>query len=518
MRFKKALVGLGAWCFFLSVGFFLTKNGIYNWDSEEHYLQSKKLLSIYFSFILDPVDMPSWSVLKWYGHGWELVLGIFTEFLFKFLHDPHWVRNSVTFTLLPTTFFILNGFLKKWGASPWMRIFYFSVLLSHIRWVGHSLQNTKDFPLACIFLISTFWMWDLWKYQRNAISLSSAIRFHLWFTFASLLPMFIRSVCAFHWIAGLGLQWYLLFRSTHLKKGLRFKIVIAPLIFSFLSLYFISPGAWNGHLIEWIQSRRMFKLFPWQGNVKVYGQTFPYYEKLPRWFIPSLLPLPWTGALSAVFAGVLLNFRKFPIFFKENKFLIWNLGFFLFPLIALLVSRPRLYSEDRHFLFLSLQCASLLGLVSLKALSVKENILKIISAALIAQSLWVFASWKRYAYIYKNPLLPQGQGHFEGDYWGLCLSEMTNRLADLQIENQKIKVDLLDNLVRLQQQKIGKTQPSFLSNLVFNHSEPVTAPYYHLSFSVEPYYSMAKQSNREKIHEIILPNGESICLISYVSF
>jgi hypothetical protein len=98
------------------------------------------------------------------------------------------------------------------------------------------------------------------------------------------------------------------------------------------------------------------------------------------------------------------------------------------PWAAVLLLRPTLYDEDRHLLFAMplLGVAAALGLRGLP-----ERVKHALAAVVVVSALGSAASWGRYAYVYKDPLLPRTSGEdFMGDYWGVSSGALAQALYD----------------------------------------------------------------------------------------
>ena len=104
----------------------------------------------------------------------------------------------------------------------------------------------------------------------------------------------------------------------------------------------------------------------------------------------------------------------------------WIAQIILFSWVAILVLRPHLYDEERHLLFLypPLFVAAALGFDRMR-----ERFKVAMGIVIIAISLFSYASWGRYAYAYKSPLIgSRAADRFMGDYRSACVPEAVDAL------------------------------------------------------------------------------------------
>src|SRR5262249_30209540 len=149
------------------------------------------------------------------------------------------------------------------------------------------------------------------------------------------------------------------------------------------------------------------------------------------WYPLVWIPLSWEPIGLAVLVLGLLAFGR--VITRELRGLrpsvpaltdslpLWSFVFALAPWVALLVLRPVLYDEERHFTFAMPLLAVCAGL-GLRGLAERAKIA--IAVVVLASALFGVASWGRYAYVYRNPLLRTAAQDFKGDYWGVSSGAM----------------------------------------------------------------------------------------------
>jgi hypothetical protein len=101
--------------------------------------------------------------------------------------------------------------------------------------------------------------------------------------------------------------------------------------------------------------------------------------------------------------------------------------FALAPWAAVLVLRPVLYDEERHLLF-AMPLVAVSAALGLRGLT--ERVKVGVSCLVLASAAFALASWGKYAYVYKDPLLHVTNEDFMGDYWGAASGAMAQALYD----------------------------------------------------------------------------------------
>lgn len=431
-------IGLGIliWLASLAAGLYLTSFGIITWDDAEHYFQSQWLLAQYGIRLVPTPDIS--FVLKWYGPLWEIILGLFTEVIFKPLNDPFAVRHAVTFSLFPLTLYLTFKLLRRAGVTRSTSVLILSLIFGIIRLGGHAYANVKDFPFACVFLLITLYLWNLLCEQQESFRKADFSKKQLAkLAFVSVLPYLFRPPVLLHFgILGATIAHF----SFHLTKKRNWKVWMKPAflfgVFGVAFIWVFMPAIRTEGWDRWLGSFRLFSRFTWEGPVHIFGNTY-LSTRLPRWY-----PLAWLPVILDPFAflslGVgigIFTFKKFKNLSPSNwaRFHLSYLGrdfsFTLLHWVALItgltwgavfITKPTLYDEERHLLFLF---PILMLLVGLAFENVLPKIKYALAAIIVISSAYSYGEWGRYSYIYKSILIGDRSGsRFMGDYWGACLA------------------------------------------------------------------------------------------------
>src|SRR5437763_16454867 len=124
----------------IALGFLVTAPGMATWDSLPHLDRSRWLVHMY--------GLPSWwqsdridETLKWYGPLWALFLGLASEVLLPFVHDPLWVEQSFNFALWPVGLYAVWRLLARAGVRHSTALLAVALLFGAVRLGGHALVN-----------------------------------------------------------------------------------------------------------------------------------------------------------------------------------------------------------------------------------------------------------------------------------------------------------------------------------------------------------------------------------------
>lgn len=431
VRFRYVVLGYLAALF---LGFTFTRVGLSTWDTTAHFQYMQWLIG---KWTRREVPAP-FETLKWYGPLWEYVLALFTG-VFWFLRDPIWIRHAVTFTLLPVTLASVYALLRRSGESRGTALLAVALLSSNIRFVGHSLLNVKDFPFACGYLLATLLLWSL--LNRKLATPSGLLERPGWLLVATLVavvPYLLRAPMISHWLLLVGLSlWAALVESRDVPWKRRCAALV-PLAAGPLVAWVLWPTLWEEGARGFAESFGLFSKFTWIGPVRLFGQTHLSSE-LPWWYGLAWIPVSWEPVGLAILAIGLVAFAilvtratlrtgSWSISFLLQSLPVWVALFAVAPGVAVLALHPVFYDEDRHLLFAMplLAVSAALGLRFLgDRVKVALSCLVLVSAAL------ALASWGKYAYVYKDPLLPHaGNDDFMGDYWGASSGAMAQALYD----------------------------------------------------------------------------------------
>ncbi len=405
------------------------------WDSPAHLQYMRWLIGKWTG---QEVPVP-FETVKWYGPLWEYVLALFTGALW-FLRDPLWVRHAVTFTLLPVTLVAAGLALRASGESRGTALLAVALLSSNIRFVGHSLLNVKDFPFACGYLLCTLLLWSL--LNRKLAAPSGLLQRPAWLfvaTLVAVVPYLLRAPVISHWLLLVGLcLWVALLESRDVPWKRKWWVALVPLTTGPLVVWVLWPTLWETGIRGLPESFGLFSKFTWVGHVRLFGQSYLSTE-LPWWYGLAWIPVSWEPVGLAVLAVGLFGFvvvvaqtalrtGTWSASFLLQSLPVWVALFALAPGVAVLVLRPVLYDEERHLMF-AMPLLAVGAALGLRGLGEKAKVgLSCLVLVSVASAL---ASWGKYAYVYKDPLLPHARNEdFMGDYWGVSSGAMAQALYD----------------------------------------------------------------------------------------
>jgi hypothetical protein len=420
---------------FLAAGFALTRIGTSNWDTPAHYYHQLWLMGKWRGEEL-PV---SFETIKWRGPLWEYVLAGACAAL-SFLHDDLWVRHAVTFTALPLTLIATFVLLRRAGEASGTALLAVALVAGNVRFLGHSLVNEKDFPFVCAYLLVTLAMATAFiRRFRTPAGLFAHPGTLAGVVLASVVPYLLRVPVLPHWLLLVGVcTWAAAFTAGSATVGRRLTVAALPLLLGPLAVFAVSPVLWDRGPLAALRAARYYAHSPWRGPVRLFGRQFVSSD-LPWWYGPAWIPVSWVPlGLLVLLAGGLLFFpnvvkeirrlRPWPLPPLFGSLAVWVALFAAAPWAAVLLVHPTLYDEDRHLLF----AMPLLGVSAALGLrGLKERTKDALAALVLVTALWSAVSWGRYAYVYKDRLLPRTAGDdFMGDYWGVSSGALAQALYD----------------------------------------------------------------------------------------
>lgn len=445
LLYRTSLIGIAGFV----IGLFLSRDGIVVWDDWEHILQSQWLLAQYGG--PQPPSDPT-MIMKWYGPLWELVMGFFSFVVFGFLKDPAAVRHALTFMLFPLTLWGVYVQLRNHDISKHRSLIACAVLFGIIRWGGHALINTKDFPFSAAFLFVTLYSWTLLK--REIEQTGFRWKRWVWVGIVAIVPYLLRPPVALHIavIAGFIVLFALLDYQKRRSEWLKAFGTMLLSAFAFILLTY--PAVRQFGFGMWMESFSFFGKFPWLGPVRVFGTTYRS-DELPFWY-----PFGWIPVITSfiTFAYMVLGLicwiaGKSPsqasalkVDWKMHSFRVdiryWLALFTGLAWAAVLVKHPVLYDEERHILFLYPP------LVLLLALQIPETIpfekkpnLKGTLLFVLALTLYSYIDWGKHSYVFKSPVVGNiDADRFMGDYWGECVGPTMTALKGRVPSNSFIAV------------------------------------------------------------------------------
>ena len=431
MNRRRALL-IAGYATSLLAGFLLTRIGTITWDSAAH---RDHMLWLVGRWRGQHLPLP-YGTLQWAGPLWEYVLAVF-DAAFAFLRDPFCVRYAATFTLLPGTAAAVFILLRRAGETRATAALAVALLLGNVRFVGHSIINVKDFPHACLYAASALWLWCVLN-RETAAGLLSRPRTLVAATVVSFLPYLMQPPVLSHWLVLCALCLYAAAReSAGLVPWRRLAGALLPVVAGPLFACAVWPPLWTTGLSGFATSFTLFSRYPWWGTVRVLGVDYQS-TALPMWYGPFWIPMSWNpvgilvlvagiAGFVVVVARLLPGLRRATTSVLTNSLPLWVAIFALAPWAAVVLLRPVLYDEDRHLLF-GMPLLAVAAALGLRRLG--ERTKAGLAAAVLVSTCVALASWGKYSYVYRNPLLGTAAEDFKGDYWGVSSGAMAQALYD----------------------------------------------------------------------------------------
>lgn len=510
----------------LAAGFALTAYGPLAWDDIVSYDQSRWMLGVLHFIPGKPENLVPW--MAYYGQLWELLLGIGSELIFPWLHDPYWVRHALNLTFYLASLYALFLTLRRVGSSRGTALLAVAGTFSIIRLGGHALFNTKDMPGAMSYLLCGIIGWLLLRRgQRRGFSVATLILIGI----GAAVPFTVRTPL----ITYLPLFCLILLLSpiTGAEKTVpkRLRMILVPIAACIAFIVTFSPMLWTLDTREWIAPFSLFSRFPhWNGTARAFGITWNS-GHLPLWYPLIWIPVIITPfALAAALFGIVGNFfvREMPadaVVVGAGRLRI-SLTFRRWMWIVTLVSwagtifsRPILYDEERHLLFLM----PILYLSCLSGLSILSERIKLMLAVLLTvTAAGSYLQWGPYAYVYKSPVIGDtASADFLGDYWGICATEAVREMKKTVPPRSIVKhlVPVADAMLeRMQTSPLfhDSSYGSYILQLI--RPEPLT-PYYNLVNNREGgddyVFKDIQKGNLKLIWQNFMPTGEPACTLVY---
>lgn len=410
----------------LALSAYLSLPGLLVWDDWSLHQHSMWAMSQYGL----PAPKATVSIRgAWTAVLWPLILGIGTQYIFPWLHDPFLVRHAMTFALYPLTLLGLYQLLRKSGERRSLAFLCVALLIAYIRFGGYALVAARDFPHAAGFLLATVGTWHVLRRVHKH-----------WSPFGlcglgalGILPFLLRSPNIMPFPAILGVLCVMAWRKQTWSMRRRIALVALPALTACVLAIAGSPALW-ARSTEALNPFELFANFPWiTDTMRIMGMTIsrtaPPWWYTPTWIVVGLHPL----ALLTVLAGLcamtfdMLVRRKTRL--HEHSLERWMLFVTALTWALVFLARPETYDEDRHLLFL-FPPVILLGGLGLRRLPASFH--AVLSALLLSAAAISFVQWGMYAYAYKSELLPRRDpSAFMGDFRALCVNAVVEALPGL---------------------------------------------------------------------------------------
>jgi hypothetical protein len=526
-RLIALLVVLGS----IALGFALTAGGVATWDSLANYDRSRWLLHAY--------GLPSArtaagldETMKWYGPLWSLFLGLMSEVVFPFVHDPTWVQHAFNFALFPVGLYATERLLERAGVRRSTAVLAAALLFGAIRLGGHALLNVNDFPMAMLSLLVMLYLWT--KLREVDVRARADGRFPrrtlVWLGVVAIAPFLVRPPVALQLVTLMAfLALYGWTALGEARPGRRVELLAIPLAAAVAFTVAIWPALWaHGRSVSWWKGLTTFARFGWRDTIQYFGRS-TMSDALPRWYPFIWLPVMLSPATFLLFLwglgrGALrrsLGPQSFLLPARQGGTIDLSLRRWLAIHAALLwlgviVLHPTIYDEERHLLFLY---PPLLVLAALGLDDLGERLKYGLAVLAVANACSSYAHWGRYAYVYKSSLI--GDRHaerFMGDYWGACVPLAVEALADRVPAGAPVVVPgpLDPALIQYARLRAGpRARPGFGPYRIVR--APAGWPAYVIlnnrSGRHEPALRAVAEGRARELWRTVMPPGDPACLL-----
>ncbi|HEY0721863.1 MAG TPA: glycosyltransferase family 39 protein, partial [Gammaproteobacteria bacterium] len=416
-----------------------------SWDEPFHIEYGARLLKYYASWGADTSAF-HYINLYLYGGLFDAPVALLVRWLPFDLIDSRHLLIALTGLL---------GIIGTWRlarllAGPSAGFFAALLLAIMPGWYGHMFINPKDIPFAVTMIWATYALARLTR-QLPTVAWRDALLFGLLAGMA--MGMRIGGVLIFAYLgAALGL-WFMLawlWRREPLPLLLRHSLALLPqllvgIAIAYVVMVIVWPWALSAPLLHPYEALTTFSRFPFSTPVLVEGEWLKSTE-LPIDYLPLMIavkvPLLELLLLAALvpLAGKRFRHLKEQVQQGDASWLPWavTLIALLLPIVYVLLSRPVLYNEMRHFLFVLPPLAVLAG-VSLgyiwrklgRAGATERTVVILLLVAYLGSHIVNMARLHPYEYVEYNRAVggvAGAQRLFELDYWSTSLREVYTEL------------------------------------------------------------------------------------------
>ena len=323
---------------------------------------------------------------------------------------------------------------------------------------GISIHNVKTvYPFFLIFLIIVFLLFILLLsifYFPKSLGLLSGVssRKELFTDFSIALKNkwiylsgLILGISITNRSLGMAAGLYILFYLWIKKRSKFFSTSIIYLGTALIIVYLTWPGLWGNPVLGIFKSLFGVSTFSWGGKVLFFGETISPVN-LPAIYIPTLMSIQFTiPALILFFVGVTVLLQKRYQNGLDKPLLFIIATWFFLPLLAIIIVKPSIYDNFRHFLFITPPIFLFAGLGLKFILSKISNKTQsiLLTLAILLPGIIAIINLHPYQYIYYNSLIGGVEGafrRFETDYWYTSYYECTDYINQVSSINDTILV------------------------------------------------------------------------------
>lgn len=423
-----------------------------SWDESFHIEYGARLLKYYASWGADTSAF-SYINLYLYGGLFDAPVALLVQWLPFGLIDSRHLLIAMTGLL---------GMIGTWRlarllAGPRAGFFAALLLITMPGWYGHMFINPKDIPFAATMIWATYFL------ARLARNLPRPLwRDLLLFGLCGGMAMGMRigGLLIIGYLGATIVLWFIatFFWAPSRQQLWRDSLLLLPKFFIAAAItYGVMLIAWPWALSAPLQhpfkALNTFSHFPFDTLVLVEGQWL-HSVNLPIDYLPLMIAVKVPLLHLLLLAGLVPLISREVIHLRalenhnDTRWLPWvvTLIAFLLPLGYVLVTRPVLYNEMRHFIFLLPPMAVLGGVgvdllwlhLERRSVALRATVIIIIlvyMTGLIAKMIRLHP----YEYVSYNRVVGGVKGAeklFELDYWGTSQKELYAALKNRIRENE----------------------------------------------------------------------------------
>ena len=354
------------WTIFISLGSLVAIISLYDdygitWDES---VQSKygELVVSYFRSGFTDTRCNEFLNLRFYSPLFEAICAL----LYAPVQDLKFeVRHAC---IAVTAVLTIPGLVKfaRLFRDPLVAVFSSLALLMLPRFVGHSFNNSKDIPFACLFVWAMAAMATLFTTEKRR-SLSWV---YCGVAFGLVLSVRVGGILLFVYYL-VGLTFLALAQSSRAHNSIRsydvlswFKGTVLVFVISWAIMVMFWPWAHGNVVLNPLEALRHTSDFQFSHRVLFEGETIESVE-LPWYYLAKYLVIttpPALLVLAVVGFGVSIKRQAQDIQSSESVICFVTQLWLLLPLAYFMVKTPNVYDGLRHFLFVLPAIAVFVGL------------------------------------------------------------------------------------------------------------------------------------------------------------
>ncbi|MEA1927869.1 MAG: glycosyltransferase family 39 protein [Candidatus Auribacterota bacterium] len=431
------------------------------WDEPVHFASG----DLYLNRILDPGEVLYFSesdfqgAMQYYGPFFDIWGALNYRIFFEGLG---WLAgdNARHLHLLIAGFLtvVFTYLLVKKALSPRIAVFSALFLIAFPRFIGHSFNNPKDIPLACIFVISVYFYYLRLTTGKKRFSMlllvAGGIGFATRFQYVMLPVLIITFTIIYICIKNIK-------QNSCLREFISFWDVFAAIILCLPLGILFWPYFWSDTLVKLQRMAEFYIYHPEQAKllIRYWGEDYIPGQNMPWHYAPVMLiittPLITLGAfLLGLLRIISWNKRKGDD--QERRlFLLLPVLWIVIGITPFIIPGQRVYGGIRHFLFI-VPALCIIAAIGMEAL-VKWTSKKIKSwSYMVVAGLFLLLFVSVYSYhpyytVYYNKLVGGPQGaleRFSLENWGNSYKKACKFINNIAPPNATILVMLIPDVPR----------------------------------------------------------------------